>query len=64
MHKYNPIYVHHQGTHNMPPASRPLDRGCIGGRRSIQSIEQMVERVTAAISKKEDDGVDDYREEF
>jgi hypothetical protein len=50
MHKYSPIYVHHQGTQ----INRPLGKGSMGGRRSIQSIKQMVERVTGVVSEEEE----------
>lgn len=36
-----------------PLVSRPLERGCAGGRRSIQSLEQMVTKVAGAVLEEE-----------
>jgi len=37
----------------VPLVSRPLERGCAGGRRSIQSLEQMVTKVAGAVLEEE-----------
>jgi hypothetical protein len=44
-----------------PQCAVPLERRCIQVRRSIQSIEQMVERIAGAVSEGEHYGVDGYR---